>query len=229
MVKFLIWFWNNIYFQDRAAPLIAQLHNFHDHTIVIISFIIVFVLIWTLFAFRSLHSSRFLLDHQTAESVWTVIPIVFLLAIAIPSISLVYLLDATKDREVIIKIIANQWFWSYEFSDFSSVQFDSYIIAEDSLKPGLPRLLEVDNRLTLPFWTNLRFLISATDVIHSWAVPSLGIKVDAIPGRLNQASTFLDRPGVFYGQCSEICGANHRFIPIVIESVSPKHFSNFIS
>jgi len=140
--------------------------------------------------------------------------------LALPSLRLLYLLDEINDSALTLKVVGHQWYWSYEYSDFLDVDYDSYIIPFDDLSSGDYRLLEVDHRTVVPFSVDVRVLVSAADVLHSWTVPSLGVKADAVPGRLNQLSFFCSRSGVFYGQCSEICGANHSFIPIVVESVS---------
>lgn len=153
------------------------------------------------------------------EWAWTVLPMVFLVLIALPSLRLVYIADEGFDYELRVKVVGHQWYWRYEYSDFKDVRFDSYIVGENDLVIGDFRCLEVDNRVIVPRGLRVRFLITRGDVIHRWAVPSLGLKVDAVPGRLNQLRADIGRVGVFYGQCSEICGANHRFIPIVVESV----------
>lgn len=170
------------------------------------------------------------LTHESSfEIAWTVIPALILILLAIPSLKLLYSLDfIIFDYEPIItiKVIGHQWYWSYEYLvfnlkdplDFEIINFDSYMVAEDELKTEGLRLLEVDNPLILPGNTYIRFLVTSVDVLHSWAIPSLGIKVDAVPGRLNQAFSFIKRPGEFYGQCSEICGVNHGFMPIRIVS-----------
>jgi len=184
------------------------------------------------------------------ESVWTIIPAIVLFLISIPSFTLLYSLDELIDPLYTIKILGHQWYWSYEFSDtvlmmdkvesilkekadtncyeYKEIEFDSYMLNTTDLKLGSLRLLEVDNRLVLPINTHLRLLITSADVLHSWAVPSLGIKVDACPGRLSQSSLFINRAGVYYGQCSEICGINHGFMPIVIKAVSPAIFGEWM-
>lgn len=168
------------------------------------------------------------------ERIWTIIPAVILIQIALPSLLLLYILDESIDRSLTIKAIGHQWYWSYEYSDFwfqknnSFLEFDSYIIPLQDLEPGNFRLLDVDNHTIAPIKTHIRILISSADVLHAWTVPSLGVKADAVPGRINQVKFIRQRPGIFLGQCSEICGANHSFIPIVIESVSSKAFINWI-
>lgn len=220
--------WLNINVQDRASPLIEQLTFFHDHTMIILVIItlIVSYIIGTLFTNK--YVNRFLLEGQTIELVWTIAPAVTLIFIALPSLRLLYLLDEVNNPLISVKSIGHQWYWSYELSDFKNIEFDSYIIPQAEIKPHNFRLLDVDNRLPLPFKSQIRIIVSSTDVIHSWTVPVLGAKIDASPGRLNQTTFFLNRPGVFFGQCSEICGTNHRFIPIVIERTSKTNFINWL-
>jgi len=153
--------------------------------------------------------------------------------VALPSFALLYSIDEIIDPVLTIKCVGHQWFWSYEYSDFEfkigAINFDSYMIAEDDLELGQIRLLEVDNRVILPVNTHIRVLITSTDVIHAWAIPSLGIKCDAYPGRLNQVNTFIKREGIFHGQCSELCGVNHGFMPIVVEAVSLQDYVSWVS
>jgi cytochrome c oxidase subunit 2 len=169
------------------------------------------------------------------EIVWTIIPAFLLLLIAIPSFALLYSLDELIEPSLTLKVIGHQWYWSYEYSDYASLEggeslnFDSYMITTDDLVKGTFRLLEVDNRVLLPINSHIRILVTSADVLHSWAVPSFGIKVDACPGRLSQASLFLKREGVYYGQCSEICGVNHGFMPIVVKGVSTNDFISWIT
>jgi cytochrome c oxidase subunit 2 len=168
----------------------------------------------------------------TLEIVWTIIPAFILLLVAIPSFALLYSLEELIDPVATIKIIGHQWYWSYEYSDYTTLDggenlnFDSYMVATDDLSSGTFRLLEVDNRVSLPINTHIRLLITSADVLHSWSVPSFGIKVDATPGRLSQAALFIKREGVYYGQCSEICGVNHGFMPIVVRGLSSDNFVN---
>jgi cytochrome c oxidase subunit 2 len=161
----------------------------------------------------------------TIEIIWTTIPALILLTLAVPSFALLYSMDEIIDPIITLKVIGSQWYWSYEYSDnleFADepLIFDSYMVHESNLEIGQFRLLEVDNRVVVPTNSHIRLLITASDVLHSWAVPSLGVKLDACPGRLNQTSMYIKREGVFYGQCSEICGINHGFMPIVVEAVS---------
>nr|QFO87053.1 cytochrome oxidase subunit II [Latreillia valida] len=221
--------WSYLGLQDSASPLMEQLTFFYDHVMLILILIITFVgYIMVSMLFNS-SINRFLLENQTIEVIWTIIPAIILIFIALPSLRLLYLLDEVNNPSITLKTIGHQWYWSYEYSDFMNLEFDSYMIPTSDLEMSSFRLLDVDNRTVLPMNTQIRILISAADVIHSWTVPSLGIKADAIPGRLNQSSFLINRPGLFYGQCSEICGANHSFMPIVIESVSTNSFLNWIS
>lgn len=221
--------WNNLNLQDRASPIIEQLVFFHDHAILIITIITVLVgyLIRSLL-FNKL-TNRYLLSGQTIEVIWTILPAFTLIFIALPSLRLLYLIDEINSPSITLKTIGHQWYWSYEYSDFLNIEFDSYIIPTNELNLNGFRLLDVDNRIVIPINSQIRILVTAADVLHSWTVPALGVKVDATPGRLNQTNFLINRPGLFYGQCSEICGANHRFIPIVIESVPSNYFINWIS
>jgi cytochrome c oxidase subunit 2 len=205
--------------------------NLHHDLMFFITFLFFFVLVvmvrtlWYFHSGAETAGTASNVVHGTAiEIIWTVIPSLILVVIALPSFALLYSIDEIIDPALTIKCVGHQWFWSYEYSDFESkfgaINFDSYMIAEDELELGELRLLEVDNRIVLPINTHIRILVTAADVLHSWAVPSLGIKVDACMGRLNQTSVFILRSGVFYGQCSEICGVGHGNMPIVVESVS---------
>ena len=187
---------------------------------------------WNLDKGLKLLNSIKLSHHTTIEIIWTIIPSIVLLLIAIPSFVLLYTVDEIIDPAITIKAIGHQWYWSYEYSDYKldydTIEFDSYMIPTSELEYEQLRLLEVDNKVILPIQTHIRLIITATDVLHSWAVPSLGVKTDAVPGRLNQASLFINRYGTFYGQCSEICGVNHGFMPIVVKGVSVSEYINWI-
>nr|YP_009316750.1 cytochrome c oxidase subunit II [Anax imperator]YP_009942418.1 cytochrome c oxidase subunit II [Anax parthenope]AOW43651.1 cytochrome c oxidase subunit 2 [Anax imperator]QOC71587.1 cytochrome c oxidase subunit II [Anax parthenope]QOQ35054.1 cytochrome c oxidase subunit II [Anax parthenope] len=220
--------WAQLNFQDAASPMMEQMSYFHDHTMMVLVIITMLVAYVMLSMFWNKNVNRNLLDGQQIETAWTVLPVFVLIIIAMPSLRLLYLLDEVSDPSITLKTVGHQWYWSYEYSDFNQVEFDSYMIPYNEMSENGFRLLEVDNRAVLPLQTQVRVLITAADVLHSWTVPSLGVKVDATPGRLNQASFFITRPGLFFGQCSEICGANHSFMPIVIESVTSKTFINWI-
>nr|ARH54605.1 cytochrome c oxidase subunit 2 [Pyrrhidium sanguineum] len=221
--------WKTSLLQDSASPLMEQLSFFHDHTLLILVIITVLVgqLMMTLFFNKFSH--RLLLEGQTIEIIWTVLPAITLIFIALPSLRLIYILDEINSPIISIKAIGHQWYWSYEYSDFKQIEFDSYMIPTNEMKSFNFRLLDVDNRITVPYESQIRMLVTASDVIHSWTIPSLGVKIDATPGRLNQTSFVLNRSGLFFGQCSEICGANHSFMPIVMESVSTKYFIKWVS
>lgn len=166
--------------------------------------------------------------HTILEIVWTIMPVFVLIAIAVPSFALLYAIDELIEPTLTVKVVGHQWYWSYEYSDYTEgdLMFDSYMVSEDDLEPGQLRLLEVDRKLWLPTFTHIRILVTAADVLHSWAVPSFGVKMDCIPGRLNQVSLFIKREGIFYGQCSELCGVNHGFMPIAVKAV-PIDLFNF--
>nr|YP_010507346.1 cytochrome c oxidase subunit II [Amphionides reynaudii]UXG18825.1 cytochrome c oxidase subunit 2 [Amphionides reynaudii] len=221
--------WSALGFQDSASPLMEQLTFFHDHAMLVLILITTLVGYMLMSLFSNKLTNRFLLEGQTIEIIWTVMPALILIFIALPSLRLLYLLDEVNTPSVTLKAIGHQWYWSYEYSDFLQVEFDSYMIPTNELDNSSFRLLDVDNRTVVPMNTQIRVLVSAADVIHSWTVPSLGVKADAVPGRLNQISFTVTRPGLFFGQCSEICGANHSFMPIVVESTSIKSFLNWIS
>nr|YP_010464316.1 cytochrome c oxidase subunit II [Heterotarsus carinula]UUL71693.1 cytochrome c oxidase subunit 2 [Heterotarsus carinula] len=215
--------------QDSASPLMEQLSFFHDHTLLIL--VIITILVGQMMAglFFNKLTHRFLLEGQMIELIWTILPAITLIFIALPSLRLIYILDETNNPMITIKTVGHQWYWSYEYSDFKNIEFDSYMIPTNEMKNYNFRLLDVDNRMVIPFTSQVRMLVSAADVIHSWTIPSLGVKVDATPGRLNQISFISTRSSLLYGQCSEICGANHSFMPIVVESISPKYFIKWIS
>lgn len=222
-------YWGQLGLQDAASPVITQLTEFHDHAITILVIILTFVGFSLLSLILNSFTTKTLTENPILERVWTVIPGLILLTLALPSLRLLYLIDEVITPALTVKAIGNQWYWTYEYTDFNNIGGDSYILATEDLSEKTPfRLLEVDNRLVLPCKTNIRILITASDVIHSWTIPSLGVKVDAVPGRLNQVGLIITIPGVFYGQCSEICGANHSFIPIALEARSPEDFIKII-
>nr|AWB99839.1 cytochrome c oxidase subunit 2 [Anopheles homunculus] len=220
--------WANLGLQDSTSPLMEQLNFFHDHTPLILTMITILVgYIMGMLMFNNF-TNRFLLHGQTIEIIWTVLPAIILMFIAFPSLRLLYLMDEINTPSLTLKSVGHQWYWSYEYSDFLNLEFDSYMIPTNELEMSGFRLLDVDNRIILPMNNQIRILVTATDVLHSWTIPSLGVKVDATPGRLNQLNFLMNRPGLFFGQCSEICGANHSFMPIVIESVPMNFFIKWI-
>nr|ALO77461.1 cytochrome c oxidase subunit 2 [Gyrinidae sp. GENSP01] len=221
--------WSNLNLQDSASPLMEQLMFFHDHTMMILTMITILVSYLMLTLFFNKYINRLLLEGQMIEIIWTILPAIILVFIALPSLRLLYLLDELKNPSITLKTIGHQWYWSYEYTNFKKSEFDSYMIPTNELNNDSFRLLDVDNRIILPFHSQIRMIVSAMDVLHSWTIPSLGVKIDATPGRLNQTSFFMNRSGLFFGQCSEICGANHSFMPIVIESVPMKFFISWIN
>lgn len=220
--------WAQLLFQDACSPTILQLIKFHDHAILILTLILSLVIYGGASLLSNSITSRYTLEAQEIEIIWTILPALVLLFLALPSLRLLYLIDETANPSVTLKAVGHQWYWSYEYSDFADLEFDSYILPSSELSPGDYRLLEVDNRAVLPIFLEIRTIVTAADVIHSWTVPRLGVKADAFPGRLNQLTFSITKPGVFYGQCSEICGANHSFIPIAIESVNINTFISWV-
>nr|SBW75577.1 cytochrome c oxidase subunit II [Chelonoidis carbonarius] len=216
-------------FQDAMSPIMEELLHFHDHTLMIVFLISTLVLyIITLMMTTKLTYTN-TMNAQEVEMIWTILPATVLITIALPSLRVLYLMDEISNPHLTIKAMGHQWYWTYEYTDYENLEFDSYMIPTQDLPNGYFRLLEVDHRMVMPMESPIRMLISAEDVLHSWAIPSLGVKTDAVPGRLNQSTFIITRPGVFYGQCSEICGANHSFMPIMVESVPLKHFENWSS
>jgi cytochrome c oxidase subunit 2 len=226
-----------IMFQDPATPIMEGLIILHNDVIILLVAIgafVTYLLFRTVILFKS--SVNPVSDHVThgtqLEIIWTTLPAVLLIIIAAPSFALLYAVDESISPSLTFKAVGHQWYWSYEYSDYvkngTRIEFDSYIIPSSDLTPGSYRLLEVDNRVVLPVNIHVRTLITAADVLHSWAVPSLGVKLDACPGRINQTSLFIKREGVFYGQCSEICGENHGFMPIAVEAVNLKDYAEWV-
>nr|AIZ03134.1 cytochrome c oxidase subunit II [Mobula japanica] len=216
-------------FQDAASPVMEELLHFHDHTLMIVFLISSLVLYVIVATVSTKLTNKYILDSQEIEIVWTIVPAIILISIALPSLRILYLMDEINDPHITIKALGHQWYWSYEYTDYQDLEFDSYMIQTEDLSPGQFRLLEVDHRMVVPMQSPIRVLVTAEDVLHAWTVPALGVKIDAVPGRLNQTAFIISRPGIFYGQCSEICGANHSFMPIVVEAVPLQHFENWSS
>ena len=221
-------------FQDPATPVMEGIINFHHDLMFFLIIVTVFVC-WLLFKAIVLFDEKknpqaaTFVHGATIEIIWTTIPALILLTVAVPSFALLYSMDEIIDPIITLKVIGSQWYWSYEYSDnleFADepLIFDSYMVQENDLEIGQFRLLEVDNRIVVPVNSHIRVLITASDVLHSWAIPSLGVKLDACPGRLNQTSMYIKREGVFYGQCSEICGIGHGFMPICLYAISYLNF-----
>ena len=238
-----------IYFQDPATISMEGILHFNNHLTFLLIVIVIFVgwfLFFTIYYFveyNNMYSSKFV-HSKELEIVWTSIPALILLILSIPSFTLLYSMDEVSTPDLSLKVLGHQWFWSYEMSEFLScssffkndiLKYSCYMMGVDGLPAGedipfLPyfRLLETNRRVVLPTETHLRLLVSASDVLHSWTVPSFGLKVDACPGRLNQVNLFIKRCGLFFGQCSEICGVNHGFMPIAIIAVPTSYFYNFV-
>nr|YP_009468942.1 cytochrome c oxidase subunit II [Changeondelphax velitchkovskyi]AVC55489.1 cytochrome c oxidase subunit II [Changeondelphax velitchkovskyi] len=217
--------WIKFCMSDANSPTMEQLMFFHDHTMSII--ITITILIFSLL--NSLLLNKYidlnLNEHQVLETWWTIMPTLVLFFIAIPSLKILYSMEELINPTISIKSMGHQWYWSYEYSDKYMKEFESYM---KYTKKSDFRLIEVDNRLKAPFLTQIRMIISSYDVLHSWTIPSLGIKMDAVPGRLNQSSMLMKKPGLFMGQCSEICGTNHSFMPIMLESIKLIKFIKWI-
>nr|YP_010292404.1 cytochrome c oxidase subunit II [Gonimbrasia cytherea]ULO26168.1 cytochrome c oxidase subunit II [Gonimbrasia cytherea] len=221
--------WSNFNLQNSASPLMEQIIFFHDHTLIILIIITILVSYLMLNLFFNNFINRFLLEEQMIELIWTILPTITLIFIALPSLRLLYLLDELNNPLITLKSIGHQWYWSYEYSDFINIEFDSYMLPMNNSTLNNFRLLDVNNRIILPMNNQIRIMVTASDVIHSWTIPSLGVKVDANPGRLNQTNFLINQIGIFFGQCSEICGTNHSFMPIVIESIPMKNFIKWIN
>jgi cytochrome c oxidase subunit II len=220
-------------FQPPATPVKDRLSAFHDELLIIITLITVFVLGLLVYVMWRFNQQRNPVPTRTShntviEMLWTVVPVLILIIIAIPSFKLMYYMDRVPNPEMTIKVTGHQWYWSYEYPDQSGLTFDSNIIPDDQLKPGQKRLLDVDNPLVVPEDTIIRVLITGTDVIHSWFVPSFGVQEYAIVGRLNESWMKIEHEGTYYGQCNQICGVNHAFMPIKVEALSKDAFQRWL-
>lgn len=218
--------------QPPASLTAERMESFHALVLWIITAIALLVLALLIYVMWRFRASRNPVPAKRAhntiiEVLWTVIPIMVLVIIAIPSFKLLYYADTTPPSKLTVKAVGHQWYWSYEYPD-SKVAFDSQLIDDDSLKPGQIRLLDVDNRLVLPVNTYVRVLVASDDVIHAWVVPALGVQINAVPGRLNETWVNIEREGVYYGQCTQLCGVNHGFMPIAIEAVSEDAFAKWL-
>jgi cytochrome c oxidase subunit II len=222
-------------FQEAATPLMEQITSFHTLLLIIITGITLFVLallIWVVIKYNAkANPAPSKTTHNTTiEVLWTVIPVVILVVIAVPSFKLLYYADVIPEADMTIKATGNQWYWSYEYPDHGNFTFDANMVATEDLKPGQPRLLESDNRIVVPVATVVRVQVTAADVLHSWAMPAFGVKVDAVPGRLNETWFGpVKQEGVYYGQCSELCGTRHGFMPIAVEVVSREKFDAWVA
>nr|UZT67578.1 cytochrome c oxidase subunit 2 [Tessmannella kiplingi] len=213
--------WMNYMFQDSSSPNMEWLFKFHDYTLLInlLITLIISYMIYMIFINKFINLK---IDNQMIEIIWTILPMVILIFLAFPSLKILYMIDSIYKPLLTIKCIGHQWYWSYQFADFFNLEYESFM--SNFLGRGVFRLLDVSNRLILPVDLQIRLLICSEDVIHSFTVPSMGIKVDGVPGRLNQINLMINRPGIYFGQCSEICGMNHSFMPICIEATNLKTF-----
>nr|YP_010990567.1 cytochrome c oxidase subunit II [Kodaianella bicinctifrons]WOW98881.1 cytochrome c oxidase subunit II [Kodaianella bicinctifrons] len=218
--------WMKINSMNATSPIMEQLIFFHDFTMIIIMSITTIVMFMMYSIIKNKFSNRLLLENQLTEITWTITPAIILVSIALPSLKILYLMEEIINPSITVKTIGHQWYWTYEYSDKKKIEFESYMTSPETKKKM--RLMDVDNRMKLPFLTETRMIISSSDVIHSWTIPSLGMKMDAVPGRLNQISFSIKKPGIFMGQCSEICGTNHSFMPITMESMNLKNFIKWI-
>jgi len=216
-------------FQKAQSPTmerITSLASFINGVIVCITILVSALLAYACWRFDAKRNPKpASWSHNTPlELAWTAIPAVILLLIAIPSFRLLYFMDRVQNADMTLKIVGHQWYWSYEYPD-QDFKFDSMIVTDDALKPGQARLLTADNELVLPAGVPIRLQMTAEDVIHSWAVPAFGVKTDAVPGRLNESWVQINEPGVYYGQCSQLCGVNHGFMPIHVRALPKEEFN----
>lgn len=219
--------------QAPASEVKDRINHFHDLLMVIITLITLFVmvlLVYVMVRFRaSAHPTPTRTTHNTMiEILWTVLPVVILVVIAIPSFKLLYFEDRAPHAGMTLKVTAHQWYWSYGYPDNGNVQFDSYMVQDADLKPGQMRLLTADNPLVLPVQTDVRILVNGTDVMHSFFITSLGVQIYAVPGRVNETWVNIDRPGTYYGECNQICGDNHAYMPIEVQAVSKEDFAKWL-
>jgi len=220
--------------QKPVSPVARDIYWFHnDFVLWIITAIAVFVLgllgyiIWRFNAANNPTPSK--TSHNTLiEVIWTVVPVLILVAIAIPSFKLLYFMDKAQNAEMTLKVTAHQWYWTYEYPDHGDIKFDSYMIPDKDIKPGQQRLLEVDNPVVLPVGVTVRLLIASSDVMHSWFVSAIGVQEYGNPGRVNEKWVRIDTPGTYYGQCNQICGVNHGFMPIAVQAVSKENFAKWV-
>lgn len=211
--------WNSFIFHNSSSVIIDYVIFMHDYVIIYLFSILFLVMFFMFFIFNNVYLDKSFMESHELEIVWTLVPFVVLLFIIFPSLFSLYVLDSCFFCGLVLKIVGHQWYWSYDYGNFLNFGFDSYMISDSPV-----RLLDVDNRVVVPLNYPMRFICTSVDVIHSWTLPSCGLKMDAVPGRLNQFCFSFNRIGVYFGQCSEICGANHSFIPIVLESVSMEIF-----
>ncbi len=220
-------------FQNPRSPSAERIFAFHDLLLGIEVAIVIFVLVIMAYIIIKFNSKANPVPSRTThntllEVIWTVVPILILVVIAVPSLKLLYFTDRTYDPELTIKVTGNQWYWTYTYPDNNDIEFDSIYVPDDELQEGQPRMLTVDNALVLPVDTNIRILLATNDVIHNFGLPALGLKLDTTPGRANETWVSINDEGTYYGMCSELCGVNHGFMPIQIEAVSKEAFNEWL-
>lgn len=220
-------------FQEPATPVMERVTHLHELILIIITGIVIFVMFLLAYVCLRYNAKAHPVPNKfshniTIEIIWTIIPVILLIAIAIPSFKTLYYIEHTPKADLTVKAVGHQWYWHYIYPDHGGFEYDSYMIQTADLKPGQHRLLEVDNRVVIPAGKVVRFLTTGADVIHSFAVPAFGIKIDSVPGRTNETWVKVDEPGVYYGQCSELCGANHGFMPIAVEVVPEYKFNQWV-
>lgn len=220
--------------QGAATPVMESIHSFNTFVLIIITAIVLFVMVLLAIVMVRFNERANPVPSKTShntmiEVAWTVVPVMILVAIAIPSFRLLHLELHIPQPDITVKVTGHQWYWSYEYPDNGGFSFDSLMVAEKDLKPGQPRLLAVDNEVVVPVNKNVRIQVTAADVIHSFAVPSFGVKIDALPGRLNESWFKATKEGIYYGQCSELCGRDHAFMPIAVRVVSEDAFNQWIA
>jgi len=221
-------------FQEAHSPIMKQMTSFHDLLLWVICAISIFVLALLLYVIVRFRESKNpipsrVTHNTTIEVLWTVIPVVILFVIGFYSLPLLYATDDTADADITVKVIGRQWYWSYEYPDNGDFTFDAFMVPEEQLKEGQPRLLTSDENLVLPVGKKVRVLVTSSDVLHAFAMPALGSKIDAVPGRTNETWFEIDEPGMYYGQCSELCGAGHAFMPLAIRAVSEAEFNAWVT
>lgn len=220
-------------FQPAATSSAQRIHDFHDMLLVIITGIVIFVFVLLAFVVLRFNAKANpnpskTTHHVLLEIIWTVVPVVILIIIAVPSFKILYQNDKIDTPEMTLKVTGYQWYWGYEYPDHEGITFNSYMVPEADLKDDQKRLLSTDNVVVLPIETNIAVLVTANDVIHSWAVPAFGVKIDAVPMRTNETWFRIEKPGVYYGQCSEICGKDHAYMPIEIHAVTKEEFAAWV-
>jgi cytochrome c oxidase subunit 2 len=219
--------------QPAASPTAAMIVELHDALLIVITVITVFVLGLLMYASIRFRESRnptpsTTTHHALLEIAWTVVPVLILVAIAIPSMKLLYFADRIEDGDMTLKVVGHQWYWEYQYPDHGNFGFDANLIPEDELKPGQKRQMDTDNPVVLPVGKKIRLLFASADTIHNWSMSSFGVKIDTTPGRLNETWVQIDRVGTYYGFCSELCGVNHAYMPIMVKAVPPAEFDAWV-